>query len=103
MMFQQKKKGRKKKRKTDTSDSGSSLSASLGLPDADSSEATLPRSGNVSPLPFDDPGVPRSVTTESGGLSVSVKCVVKLHIASQITNYMYTIKPHSRSVGPGAV
>lgn len=56
LLAYQKKKVKRRKKKANTSDSSEVLSSSLGALDADSSGATLPLSGNVSPIPFDDTG-----------------------------------------------
>jgi len=95
LAYQRKKKVKRRKRKADSSDSSSRsepLSSSLGALDADSSSATLPHSGNVSPIPFDDTGhnimttitddrIP-AVTSTTQLLSVESLCYVMFYSGS---------------------
>ena len=67
LLAYQKKKVKRRKKKANTSDSSELLSSSLGALDADSSGATLPLSGNVSPIPFDDTGPNISSITAGEG------------------------------------
>lgn len=69
LLAYQKKKVKRRKKKANTSNSSELLSSSLGVVDADSSGATLPLSGNVSPIPFDDTGP--NISTISAGDSVA--------------------------------
>lgn len=65
LAYQKSKKRKKKKRpegKPSDSSHSETLSSSFGLIDADASEATLPHSGNASPIPFDDLGAPSGST-----------------------------------------
>lgn len=72
LLAYQKSKKRKKKRRPDgrqnSGDHSEPLSSSFSLLDEDTSEATLPHSGNTSPIPLDDLGVPRG-STQSPSIS----------------------------------
>ena len=93
LAYQRKKKVKRRKRKADSSDSSSRsepLSSSLGALDADSSSATLPHSGNVSPIPFDDTGH-SILTTITDGRTPAVTSTTQLLSVSHFVMLSFTM------------